>query len=87
MKTGFGQSAKNVAMNCRQLATVRQQQLSFGNVKMNQGQPHPRAFLNRESVFLCHEWNVSSLFLSKSVGFKKSRVLMTGVSLVNKTCE
>jgi hypothetical protein len=69
MITGFGPSAKNVAMNCRQLATVREQRLSVVNVRMNQGQPHPHAFLNRESVFLCHEWNVASLFLSKSVSF------------------
>jgi hypothetical protein len=32
-------------------------------------------------------WYAASLFLSTFGGFKKSRVLMTGVSPVNKTCK
>ncbi len=40
-----------------------------------------------QNHFLCHEWNGASLFLSQSVGFKSSRVLMTRVSFVNKACK
>jgi hypothetical protein len=51
-------------------------------------QPHPRAFMQCENSFLCqYVWHDASLFFSTFVGLKKSQVLMTRVSLVNKTCK
>ncbi len=55
-------------------------------MKMNQGQPHPVRFSNAETVFFVNDvWNATSLFLSAIVSLKKSGVLTTGVSVVNKT--
>ncbi len=48
---GFGAIVKNVVTICCQSATGQEQQPSVVNVKMNQDQPHPRAFLKCESVF------------------------------------
>jgi hypothetical protein len=54
--------------------------------KMNQGQPLSHAFLVHEiTFFVSNEWNAASLFMSKLVGFKRSQVLSTGVSLANTT--
>jgi hypothetical protein len=84
---GFGPCTENVVTKGSQLATVCWQQQSIGNTKeMNQGQPHPCAFLRCKNIFfVIYEWNAASLFFSNSVGFKRSQVLTTRVSLVNKT--
>jgi len=52
---------------------------------MNQGQLQPHVFLKCENSFPCQY--IMECSNSTFVGFKKSSVLATGVSLVNKICK
>jgi hypothetical protein len=72
---------------CWQVETVGNK-CRLSTAEMNQGHPHSRSFLMVtlcDTVFVVNEWNATSLVMSKSGSFKRSRVLLTRVSLVTTT--
>jgi hypothetical protein len=88
MMVGFRLNFENIMTNLLPVSNSRvANNRLLVIMKMNQGQPHPLHFSNAKTVFFVnYVWNATSLFLSAIVGLKKSGVLTTGVSVVNKTC-
>jgi hypothetical protein len=87
MMIGFGPNVKIAAMD---LSPVSKSQLAstvFGNDKKPIMVIHTFVHFMRIKILslFYHEWNVTCLFLSKLVSLKRSQVLSTRVSLVNKT--
>jgi hypothetical protein len=70
---------------CQQLETLGCKQPRVGNDKMNPGHTHSLYSYSQYTFFVSREWNVSSSNLSKIYGFKRSHILLMGVSLVNKS--